>query len=346
MSFGVRNFAEEACDVELGQIPKLHPGTLARVLFLALAVLFRVPSVAQLPSNPIFPGADPHAVVAGNTVWLYPTWNDGTPGERFFAFSSTNLTDWKRHGPVLDFRDVAWIGDDGAPKHHAWAPSVIERKGRWYFYFSVGPQHPTPARIGVAVGDQPQGPFRDSGRPLLTGGDGFEAIDPMVFADPATDRCLLYAGGSAGARLRVFELETNLVRIAKELPVATPPQFTEGVFMHHHAGHYHLTYSHGGWRDASYSVHYATAPSPTGPWEYRGVLLSSDGSHKGPGHHAFFQDPRTGEWLVAYHRWEGQTGDGPYHGSRQVCVDRVTYDADGYLHPITMTGRTPPSAAQ
>lgn len=346
MSFGVRNFAEEACDVELGQIPKLHPGTLARVLFLALAVLFRVPSVAQLPSNPIFPGADPHAVVAGNTVWLYPTWNDGTPGERFFAFSSTNLTDWKRHGPVLDFRDVAWIGDDGAPKHHAWAPSVIERKGRWYFYFSVGPQHPTPARIGVAVGDQPQGPFRDSGRPLLTGGDGFEAIDPMVFADPATDRCLLYAGGSAGARLRVFELETNLVRIAKELPVATPPQFTEGVFMHHHAGRYHLTYSHGGWRDASYSVHYATAPSPTGPWEYRGVLLSSDGSHKGPGHHAFFQDPRTGEWLVAYHRWEGQTGDGPYHGSRQVCVDRVTYDADGYLHPITMTGRTPPSAAQ
>ena len=164
------------------------------------------------------PGADPHAVVAGNTVWLYPTWNDGTPGERFFAFSSTNLVDWKRHGPVLDFRDVSWIGDDGAPRHHAWAPSVIARNGRWYFYFSVGPQHPTPARIGVAVGDQPQGPFRDSGRPLLTGGDGFEAIDPMVFTDPATDRCLLYAGGSAGARLRVFELETNLVRIAKELP--------------------------------------------------------------------------------------------------------------------------------
>lgn len=318
----------------------------ACVLVLAFAATIGISMATEMPSNPLFPGADPHAVVAGNTVWLYPTWNDGTPGERFFAFSSTNLVDWKRHGPVLDFRDVSWIGDDGAPRHHAWAPSVIARNGRWYFYFSVGPQHPTPARIGVAVGDQPQGPFRDSGRPLLTGGDGFEAIDPMVFTDPATDRCLLYAGGSAGARLRVFELETNLVRIAKELPVATPPQFTEGVFMHHHAGRYHLTYSYGGWRDASYSVHYATAPSPTGPWEYHGILLSSDSIRKGPGHHAFFRDPRTGEWFVAYHRWEGQSGDGPYRGSRQVCVDRVTYDANGYLQPISMTGGMSHSSAK
>jgi hypothetical protein len=38
-----------------------------------------------------------------------------------------------------------------------------------------------------------------SGKPLVTGGNGFEAIDPMVFVDPKTKTPYLYAGGSAGA---------------------------------------------------------------------------------------------------------------------------------------------------
>ena len=63
-------------------------------------------------ANPIMPGADPHALVLGDTVWIYPTWSPGR-GERFFAFSSTDLRNWQRHGPVLDFKDVAWIKDDG-----------------------------------------------------------------------------------------------------------------------------------------------------------------------------------------------------------------------------------------
>ena len=38
------------------------------------------------------------------------------------------------------------------------------------------------------VADRPEGPYRDSGKPLITGqlvkdGVGFEAIDPMVFTD-------------------------------------------------------------------------------------------------------------------------------------------------------------------
>ncbi len=163
-------------------------------------------------ANPIMPGADPHAVVVGDTVWIYPTWSDGR-GERFFAFSSTDLTDWQRHGPVLDFKDVTWIKDDGQERHHAWAPAVLAHEGKYYFYYSVGPQNPTPSRIGVAVGDAPQGPFRDSGKPLLTGGDGFEAIDPMAFTDPKSGITYLYAGGSAGAKLRVFELNPDLVSI-------------------------------------------------------------------------------------------------------------------------------------
>jgi beta-xylosidase len=287
--------------------------------------------------NPLMPGADPHALVLGDAVWIYPTWNDGR-GERFFAFSSTDLIGWARHGPVLDLQDVNWIKDDGAARHHAWAPSALEQNGRWFFYYSVGPQNPTPSRIGVATGESPQGPFRDSGRPLLTGGDGFEAIDPMVFTDSKSGTSYLYAGGSAGAKLRVFQLNPDLVSLAREIPVETPPRFTEGAFMHYREGCYYLSYSHGGWRHASYSVHYATAETPSGPWTYRGPILTSDETRKGPGHHSFIRHPSSQDWLIVYHRWENQRGDGPYRGARQICIDRVQYDLDGLIRPIAMTG--------
>jgi beta-xylosidase len=289
-------------------------------------------------ANPILPGADPHALVVGDTIWIYPTWSPGR-GERFFAFSSTDFTNWQRHGPVLDFKDITWINDDGQRRHSAWAPSVLARDGKYYFYYSVGPQNPTPSRIGVAVGDAPAGPFRDCGKPLLTGGDGFEAIDPMVFADPQSGRTYLYAGGSAGAKLRVFEMNPDLVSFAREIPVETPPQFTEGVFMHFRDGRYYLSYSSGGWQYSSYSVHYATGDSPTGPWTYRGVILAGDATRKGPGHHSFIRSPLTGEWQIVYHRWENQTGDGPYRGSRQICIDAVEYDPNGLIRPVVMTGQ-------
>ncbi|HMO66437.1 MAG TPA: family 43 glycosylhydrolase [Verrucomicrobiota bacterium] len=295
----------------------------------------------SLPANPVLPGADPHAVLVDGTLWVFPTWSDGQ-GERFFAFSSTNLTDWQRHGPLLDLADVAWIKDDGAPRHHAWAPGILERDGKWFLHYSVGPQNPTPSRIGVAVGDSPGGPFRDSGRPLLTGGNGFEAIDAMAFADARSGRTYLYAGGSAGAKLRVFELGPDLVTFAREVPVETPPKFTEAPFLHEHGGRYHLTYSHGSFRHASYSVHYATAGSPTGPWAYRGAILESDATRKGPGHHSFVRHPASGEWLIVYHRWENQTGAGPYRGQRQICLERMEHDAEGFIRPIVMTGGGPP----
>lgn len=280
------------------------------------------------------PGADPHAITIGQTVWIYPTWGKG--GQQFFAFSSTDLQRWQQHGPVLDFADVGWIKDDGWDVYFAWAPSVIERRGVFYFYYAVGPQRQTPARIGVARGDKPAGPFRDAGQPLLTGKKGFEAIDPMVFPDPKSGKYYLYAGGSSGAKLRVFELNEDLLSISHQISTTSPPQFTEGAFMHYANGIYYLSYSHGSWRDTSYSVHYATAPSPTGPWAYQGAILSSDANYKGPGHHSFIQDPANGQWLIVYHRWEKVHGDGPYKGARRIAIERIEYDANGMILPIKM----------
>lgn len=291
-----------------------------------------------LADNPQFQGADPHAMFIHGALWIFPT---GGPGgswtaDRFGAFSSRDLKTWRSHGELIRRDQIRWIGDDGARDHFLWAPGIAQRNGKWYLYYSVGPQNPTPSRIGVAVADRPAGPYRDSGRPLVTGGNGFEAIDPMVFTDRRSGRSYLYAGGSAGARLRVWRLKPDMMTIDREERVAQPPHFTEGAFMHERAGVYYLSYSHGHWNGPDYSVHYATAASPLGPWRYRGAILTSDAMHQGPGHHSFVKTP-SGNWLIVYHRWEQASASMPLQGERQIAIDRVKYARNGTIRPITMT---------
>src|SRR3546814_3979631 len=70
-----------------------------------------------------------------------------------------------------------------------------------------------------------------------------------------------------------------MMTIDREIPVETPPHFTEGAFMHERGGTYYLSYSSGSYRHDSYQVHYATAPSPTGPWAYRGKIVERSEEH-------------------------------------------------------------------
>ena len=311
---------------------------MTRFRFVAALLLLAGVSVPVQADNPQFQGADPHAMMIDGELWVFPT---GGPGgswaaDRFGAFSSSNLKTWRPRGELIRRDQIPWIGADGAQEHSLWAPGVATRDGKWYLYYSVGPQNPTPSRIGVAVAERPEGPYRDSGRPLVTGGRGFEAIDPMVFVDPRSGIAYLYAGGSAGATLRTWELTPDMIGIAREVPVTTPPQFTEGAFMHERNGIYYLSYSHGRFNGPDYSVHYATAPSPIGPWKYRGTILTSDRRHKGPGHHSIVQTP-AGKWLIVYHRWERPEGPAPFKGERQVAIDRLAYAKDGRILPVRMT---------
>jgi beta-xylosidase len=323
---------------------------IARTLLLlsALPLLAARPQVEPEPRNPVIVGADPHLAVVCDRYWLYPTNAtdpaDGFQATRFYGYSSPDLRRWTRSAPLLDMAAIDWIDDDGADKHYLWAPALARANGRFYLYYSVGPQNPTPSRIGVAVSDRPGGPFRDTGRPLLTGGQGFEAIDPMVFVDPATAKPYLYAGGSAGATLRVFELKPTMTEIAREIRVATPPLFTEGPFVHRRDGIYYLSYSHGRWDGPSYSVHFATGRSPEGPWTYRGRILSSDGSRKGPGHHSIARNPTTGEWFIAYHRWDRTDATRPFRGVRVTAIQPLVHDRHGRLRTIRMTNAAPPAA--
>ena len=297
----------------------------------------------------IFAGADPDTAFYDGQFWMYITaQNEIGPGNQvLYAFSSPDLKHWtKTAQPIFQFKNAPWIAANGRAYNGAWAPSIAEKGGKYYLYYSVGPQDAArPARLGVAVGDSPGGTFVDSGKALFTGGQdqGFEAIDPMVFQDPKSGKYFLYAGGSAGSKLRVWEMAPDMVNLAREIPVETPPQFTEGAFMHYDNGQYYLSYSHGYYGGASYSVHYATAPTPTGPWQYRGPILRSDQTRKGPGHHSFVQDPRDGQWYIVYHRWQSPNNGNPFKapGGRSIAIAPLRYDATGAILPIEMNDDVP-----
>ena len=289
---------------------------------------FLIP-VATVERNPVMDGADPDVLLVGNTLWMYPTYG---PRGQLFTFSSKDLVHWQTHGPILNFANIPWIPSG----KYAWAPGVTEKNGKYYVYYSVGPK---PSHIGVASSSSPSGPFVDKGGPLLSDNNDptFEAIDARVFTDPISGTSYLYAGGSAGSRLRVFELNSNMTSFAREIAVSNPTNFTEGVFMHCRNGVYYLSYSHGGWNNDTYSVHYSTASSPVGPWTYQGALMVSSAVHKGPGHHSFLFNAAMGQWYIVYHRWNNRTGSGPYSGSRSIAIEQMHYESDGRIKPFVLT---------
>lgn len=307
-----------------------------RLINAATAIGLLLATLQLGAANPVLEGADPHAMVVNGKVWVYPTRSEG--GKNFFAFSSRNLKTWKKEGPILDFKDVSWLENDTRRDLGPWAPCIIKKGPHYFFYYSVGPQSPGhPSRIGVARGNSPSGPFKDSGKPLLTGGNGFEAIDPMVFEDHKSGTFYFYAGGSAGSKLRIFELDETMMGFEKEVRFKQPPNFTEAPFIHYENGLYHLTYSHGGWKNATYSVHHATSRSPVGPWRYRGAILTSSEKHKGPGHHSIIEFPKRGDWKIVYHRWNNREGNGPFRGRRETAIDTLTHHRDGKIEPVVMT---------
>ena len=295
----------------------------------------------------IFLGADPDTDYFDGKFWMYITSqsNIGPRNAVLYAFSSPDLKNWtKTAQPIFQFKNAPWIGANGRDYNGAWAPCIIEKNGKYYLYYSVGPQNDQgPARIGVAVGDSPGGTFVDSGKALITGGGGFEAIDPDVFRDPKSGKYYLYAGGSAGAKLRIWEMAPDLMNVAREIPVETPPQFTEGAFVHYDNGRYYLSYSHGYYAGASYSVYYATSDTPTGPWKFQGPILQSDLTRKGPGHHSFVKDPRDGQWYIVYHRWQSPNNGNPFKapGGRSIAIAPLRYDEDGKILPIEMDDDVP-----
>ncbi|KQR54886.1 beta-xylosidase [Leifsonia sp. Leaf336] len=276
------------------------------------------------PHSPRF-FADPALVHFDGRYYLYPT-TDGLvdwSSTCFHVLASVNLRDWEDWGEILRLgRDVSWA------RRNAWAPAAAEKDGVYYFYFTADDN------IGVATAMAPEGPFRDSGRPLVAKGQyPGRAIDPSVFTDRDGTSYLIW--GNAVAHFA--RLEADMVSIDESSVVAWEhATFREAAHVHEHAGTYYLTWSENDTRNPDYRVRWARGASPTGPWEDGGILLeqSPKDGILSTGHHSILRLSGTDEWVIAYHRFAIPDGNG-FH--REIVIDPLTHLPSGDLERVTPT---------
>ncbi len=125
--------------------------------------------------NPIIKekAGDPYILKDGDHYYMSATGGgpDGFTG--FVCWHSTDLQNWSEPVPILDFENVSWA------ESGAWAPSMVEKDGYYYFAFCADQQ------IGIAVCEEPMGTFRDIlDRPLIAKTDyDFQTIDPVFLKD-------------------------------------------------------------------------------------------------------------------------------------------------------------------
>ncbi|KAL4798225.1 glycosyl hydrolase [Aspergillus venezuelensis] len=136
--------------------------------------------------------ADPSAHVFNGKLYIYPSHDIDTGIESndngdqydmndYHVFSIGSLSPLNTgnkgvavtdHGIVLGLKDVPWASKQ------LWAPDAAFRDGVYYLYFPARDKEGL-FRIGVAVSDQPEGPFKAQERYL----GGSYSIDPAVFVD-------------------------------------------------------------------------------------------------------------------------------------------------------------------
>ncbi|MET7280481.1 family 43 glycosylhydrolase [Kribbella sp. NPDC005582] len=291
--------------------------------------------------SPVLPGynADPNIVRFGDTYYLYVT-TDGVPGwggKDFYVWKSKNLVDWTRSAKPFLTLDGA-NGNVPWATGNAWAPTIIERDGKYYFYFSG--HNPTYNRktIGVAVADSPEGPFTAQPTAMILNNEAVtsgQAIDPAAFQDPVTGRYYLFWGNGAPVYAELSD-DMLAVKPGTLKPIGGLTGFREGAFVNYRQGMYHLTYSIDDTGSPDYRVGYATSTSVDGPWTYRGVILQKDPAQGilGTGHHSIVQIPGTDDWYIAYHRLGMPGGDGTH---RETTIDRLTFAADGTIARVVPT---------
>lgn len=335
-------------------------GMMAAVLLTAAPVKAQVPTVPN-PSytgkgNPILPDfhADPEILYSNKTkkYYIYST-TDGKPGWggwQYYCYSSKNLKKWKNEGVVLDAKSdqISWANGN------LWAPAAVEVKQKdgsykYYLYFSARPNDNGRKQMGVAVADSPTGPFVDLGHPLLAKnhpGCKGQLIDVDVFIDPVSKKPYLYWGNSfmAGA-----ELEPSMTKIKDETVTVMTPKggslkdyaYREAPYVFYRNGLYYFMWSVDDTGAANYHVAYGTSKSPLGPIEVAKdpIVLIQDPQHEiyGTAHNSVIQKPGTDEWYIVYHRINKDYIHHQPGVHREVCIDKMEFNADGTIKRVVPT---------
>ncbi|HEX5669039.1 MAG TPA: glycoside hydrolase family 43 protein [Chitinophagaceae bacterium] len=288
--------------------------------------------------NPLFPGwyADPEAIIFGKQYWIYPTYSAPYEKQVFLdAFSSSDLVSWKKHARIIDTSRIKWA------KKAMWAPSIIQKDNRYFLFFAANDiqNNEEKGGIGIGVSDSPSGPFTDHlGKPLIDKfHNGAQPIDQFVFRDD-DGKIYMYYGGWRHCNLVQLNDQLNgfvPFEDGSTFREITPEGYVEGPFVFKRNGKYYFMWSEGGWTGPDYSVAYAIADHPAGPFKRIGKILQQDRAiATGAGHHSVLTLPGKDKYFIVYHRRPLTETDG---NSRETCIDEMKFDKEGLILPVKIT---------
>ena len=311
---------------------------------------------AQNPFVQTWFTSDPAPMVHDGTMYVY-TGHDEDKADFFWmqewrVYSTKDMVNWQDHGSPLALESFSWADD------RAWASQTIERNGKFYWYICAHSRLSRGMAIGVAVSDSPTGPFRDAiGKPLYENGS-WDHIDPTVMIDD-DGQAWLYWGNP---RIYCVKLKEDMVSLDGEVfnlemteegfgapdpskrdkNVKYKDVYTEGPWIMkkpevananskkgNAAKGYYLLYAAGGVPE---HLAYSEAPTPTGPWTYKGTIMPEGGTGSFTNHCGY--ERFMGHDYFFYH-----TGKLPGGGGfgRSVAVEEFKFNADGTFPTIQPT---------
>lgn len=282
--------------------------------------------------------ADPSARVFNGKVYVYPSHDilsNETRGrigwfcmEDYHVFSSSNLVDWTDHGVIVSQEKVDWVRADS---YSMWAPDCIYRNGKYYFYFPTFNKDTSQLGrgfgIGVAVADNPEGPYTPETKPI----QGFSGIDPNVFIDKDEQAYLYWSIGG----IFVAKLKENMLELASEVKVVEylpDSGLKEGPYMFERNGIYYMTYPHV--ENDIERLEYAIGDNPMGPFKFAGVIMDESPSGCWTNHHSMieFED----QWYLFYHN---NLLSPKFDKARSIMIDSMFFNADGTIQKVIPTLR-------
>jgi arabinoxylan arabinofuranohydrolase len=301
------------------------------------AGLLSLSATTAFATNPLIMDqftADPTARVFEGKIYVYPSHDikpppdyKGRPNwfvmEDYHVFSSENLTDWRDHGVIVKQTDVEWVNPTA---YSMWAPDSVFKDGKYYFYFPAIAKSGG-FKIGVAIADEPYGPFK----PVATPIEGVSGIDPCVFIDKDGNAYLFYSAN----KILVAKLKPNMLEIEGEPAVIAhlPTKgLLEGPFVFERNGIYYLTYPHV--ENKIERLEYATSTSATGPFKPSGVILDESASGCWTVHHSIVE--YRGQWYLFYHDKDLSPS---FDKNRAIRADKLFFNTDGTIRKVIPTLR-------
>lgn len=304
-------------------------------------------------NNPVYGSyfADPFVWKCGGAYYAIGTGAQEAKGEVigkiFPVLQSDDFFQWKVASSAL-------VRPDPALGTHFWAPEVAPHGDAFYLYYSVG-HGDKDHQLRVAISSSPQGPYQDTGKPLINPRQCPFAIDAHPFQDDDGQWYLFYARdfldvtpkGRAGTALMVARMN-SMTELEDEGRVVVRARHDwqrfqadrsmygrvwdwhtiEGPFVRKHEGRYYCFYSGGRWECETYGVDFCVADHVLGPYSDVGneagprILKTIPGTLIGPGHNSIVTGP-DGEDYIVYHAWDKAMK------ARQMFIDRLLWTDAG-----------------